>query len=210
MADAGSQAGGGFVVTMNENGRFEAEEARAALSSAAGAVERGNEPRLWLWAACGALVVAVVFAAVSRGSLASARAAVRVQENQNQTVEQLVKQLQSELQRWSGDEYNPQTPVIGLLRQIAEQTGITPVPDVSDIEDKSLKPDTQVTRRRYEVTLKEQNPEAILRWLDRSTSEIPGLEISQLSLTPGNPFDPAVGIRGWTVQVSFTRWSRRS
>jgi len=61
-------------------------------------------------------------------------------------------------------------------------------------------PQGNARKLTYPYTVRDPSLEHLLDWVKRSTQQIPGLEVTELTIKPGK--------QGWTLSVTFTRYER--
>lgn len=186
------------------------EEARIALSEAAAGAERRNRPRIFLVLGVAAIAAAVIYAATGVSARAGAGSELSMEQELTAQVKEAVESLLAlradESVQITSERYAPNLLVTAKLEQAAAASGLTGV-NISDNEDpRSAPPGMQ--RKRYTVNLTNVDAEPLLRWMTKALSEIQGLEVASIQISPGT--GTPEGKPRWTGQVVFTRWERRS
>jgi len=175
-------------------------EERDIRAYAAG-VARRNRPVTLLALSGLALIVAIVFAAVSASQARSARAAAQSVAVSRQGVEGVIAQIdalrrESETAQTSG-RYSRQLQ-LSKLAAINQRVGLPADPSLQEQRARSAGPDSPIEKRIVDVTMVNAPLDTAMQWVNEALRAIPGLFITAFELRP----TPT----GWTVRVQVARW----
>ncbi|MBL0871515.1 MAG: hypothetical protein IBJ18_13160 [Phycisphaerales bacterium] len=182
------------------------DDARLELAGIASATARQNRP-LWLIVLGGLLmVVAVIYALYGfyQGGVAGAKLAS--QARRTSEVRGLVDQIKAiKASDAAGNErYRPDPQLVRKIEQAATDVGL--VLTVTTTEDDKSSKIKNFSRRRIAIEIKGQPAEPLMTFLQRA-SDIQGLELAQIRLTPGQMKTEA-GQTTWDASIQMTRWER--
>ena len=180
------------------------EEARFAAAAEAAAAERRNNPRYLLAIAGLVLAVALLWLFSSWSAWSSARAALVKQQKDRETITRNVADLRA-LKAVQGADSGPRLAeqegaIRSRLRDIGRAAGLKE----EDITPKSVKRDQRKDLGSVLLTAsfeaRDESMGPLLAWLDRATTEMPGLEVYKISIRPE--------AQKWLMQVTFSRWEK--
>lgn len=183
------------------------EQARQDLAVAASMRERANRPRIYLVGAVLLLVVAAVYLLSGLAARSSAQGKVASARRNADEAITLVNRVQSLRETLSTRGLNPNPAMGAQLESLARSFQLEPG-TISDAGGTSS-PAPGIVERRYNVTLTNQDPGAILQFLNSTQidPQYAGIEVLSVSIRPGEP-DPVTGLVHWTATVQLRRYER--
>lgn len=192
-----------------------AEAARLELMMAAAGAERRNRPRVLVVLAVLLIIGAGIYAATQFSARSAAVADLVRQRERVAVIDRLSAEIQVLRERESQQGVDPDPRVAATLERLADEAGFKRTGPISDAE--SSRSGT-MRQKKYTARAANQDPVALLRWLQRAEAEVRGLEIARLSIRPtGVPTTPAPssgagdnppGSGGYNVDIDFTRWEK--
>jgi len=187
------------------------DETRAALADRATSAARTNQPRFLVVFAGGLLAVAVVVALFGLSSRFDANARLDAEIDMTRKVESLVKQLAAirdkENENATSPLYARMENAYTEIERIGREVGLVGV-SVTESRDGLTAGSVGFDKKRYAGTLAKQETEPMLRWISRTTDELPGLQLALVELEPD--IATVEGKVRWKGKVEFTRWERRN
>lgn len=185
------------------------DDARAALTAAAGSAARANRPRWLIYFGAAAVVAALALAlynvtrrvgaehalAGARGQLADVRGEI-----------DKIKAIKAADDAVGGDRAAPDSRMADKISRLGAENGLA-FGSVNEADDMRGSPSKAIKRKRYDFRLVNQPAEPVFNWLKRVTAELPGVQINRVEIQPADGID---GKPGWNINVSFTRWERAS
>ena len=186
------------------------EETRAALTDRAAAASRRNQPRFLIVGAAGLLAVAGVMALFGISSRVDASSRYSAEEVLTRRVEDLVAQIAAIDARekalignqvFENDE-GMYTKIEAIGRD--EHMGDIRISQGNDAVASSAE---SFVKKKYSLTnMSQQETENLLNWVARVTTELHGVQLSQIDLDPD--IATLEGKPRWKGSIAFTRWER--
>jgi hypothetical protein len=185
-----SQAG----LVLDDDQRFE-------LGAIAARDERRNRPAHWLLLAtlcfAGSLL-ALIWAGWSRAAAAKQLGDQRYIASQTSEICGQIQALREQAAK-QGDKANqPITQIRSRLQAIAQEAGIKNKLQIPRDEEERRGASKRV-KFRFDNVQDESLP-ALLSWLDKAVTELPGMEVYSVSIRPL--------ANQWVMNVTFARWER--
>ena len=190
---------------LDSSGMGPTRDASLELAMAAASAQNASKPRYLIVFASLMLVFAVAYLLW----VITAQGAAARQLNKSQasldTLKVTIAQVKATYDPESMKRYEPNQRVINQLTTSAEQSGLPGVVPSTAADIRNVK---GYVIKQYSVSLAEKDPAVLLQWLQRVTndSEIPGLDLARIKLTPG--YKLPNGVVGWNMEVTFRRWQR--
>lgn len=183
------------------------EQARQDLSVAASMRERANRPKIYLIGAFLLLAAAVIYVLVGLASRSSAQTRVASARRNADEIIGMVNRVKSLQETLASRGLNANPAMGSQLENLAKGFDVDPG-TISDSGGTSS-PAPGITERRYTVTLVNQDPAAILNFLNATQTDptTAGVEIQSVSLRPGDP-DPTSGLVRWGATIQLRRYER--
>ena len=184
------------------------DETRMELAGGAGASARRNRP-LWLILLGGAMLgLALVYALYGLSLGGVATAALARQSTRAGEIEQLVGKINGikQSESASSERYRLDPALASKLETAARDVGLTM--SISLNEDDKNNAVKNYRRRKLTIDSKGQTAPALLGFLDRASSDVQGLELAYIRLTPGAVKTEAQEPT-WDATLRFTRWEQR-
>mgnify|MGYP001192676824 CR=1 FL=1 len=178
-------------------------EDRDELASLAQAAARRNRPTHLVAAAVVLLVGALAMAGSALLSRQSAERALARAASENVRARALIdeiKRITNERQGGSGTVSRENDPVPNFgstMSNLASQAGLS-----VGIPQEQSQASGAYIRRNYTYNLSTPNLDAVMTWVQRTAQEIPGTQVTGLTVTP------QAANRIWTVSIKFARLER--
>lgn len=181
------------------------QEAALDLTMTAAATERSNRPRNWVVLALLLFIIALgylVWIIVSRGESALKLSKAR---NDYKNLQTLAQEYKASFDPVAASLLEPNPNVISLLQTHLDELGLKVIPSVGS-QTRTI-PAGYVSKQ-YVVNFLETDPNKLLQFLSRVTTDpkLAGIDIFSIKLTPG--FKIPDGPVGWNLAVTFKRWQR--
>lgn len=180
------------------------EEARFAAAMQAASAERRNNPRYLIVIAGVVLALSLLWLFSSWSAWSSAKGALVKQQRDRETITRNVADLRA-LKALQGSDSGPRLAeqegaIRSRLRDIGRAAGLKE----ENITPKSVKRDQRKDLGSVLLTAsfeaRDESMGPLLAWLDRATTEMPGLEVYKISIRPE--------AQKWLMQVTFSRWEK--
>lgn len=190
---------------LDSNGMGTRPDTSLELAMAAASAQNASKPRYLIVLASLMLVGAAAYLLW----VITAQGAAARQLNKSQasldTLKVTIAQVKTTYDPESMKRYEPNQRVINQLTTSAEQSGLPGVVPSTAADIRNVK---GYVIKQYSVSIAEKDPAVLLQWLQRVTndSEIPGLDLARIKLTPG--YKLPNGVVGWNMEVTFRRWQR--
>ncbi len=178
------------------------DDLRYELADAARAAAASNRPRSLLVLATLLFVAAGLVLIVTLRQRDEAAQQHRIQADREVLVEGLALQFAALESLGNSTQNRANEPLDDLFSRIeaaAAAAGLADQPTIPQPTRQSIQGAIKLT---YRYTMRDPSLENLLAWVEGARSEVPGLEISSIDLTPG-PKD-------WKLEVTFVRWERAS
>ena len=184
-----------------------ATERKRRLEAAfdAGSAERRNRPTGLIVLAVVLLVAAVAFWVFTLAQRQSSQSRYRAAQASMQSLVDLQAEIElfqnNDAQRELRRRYAPVMRTIrSRLETLARRAGVTdPLPQLGQISsERRLGLDSKLLLRTIDATIAEGDHANVLEWLQSATTEIDGLFVSGISLTPVQT--------GWRMNIKLSRW----
>lgn len=175
-------------------------EARFELATASAAAERRSTPRFLLMWAVAAFLVALVALLWSYVRMSAAQTQLNFQRRQATEVRALVDELHRLEARGSlsdpeHERHAPNPNVVSSIENAASRAGLATPPRRPTTRTESA---GNAVENFYKYTGVREQPEKLMRWVEASLAEVPGLEVWSINLEP-QPAD-------WKLDIEFRRW----
>lgn len=175
------------------------DDLRYELADSARVAESANRPRALVVLATVLFVIAGVVLVIALGRRETAAREYALQAERQVRVADLALQFERLEELRSATNTRANEPLEDLFSRIelaATELGL----------DKPRIPRPQATaiqganKIRYSYTMQDASLNRLLAWVEAAKENVPGLEVSSLTLTPA--------ARHWTMEVTFVRWER--
>lgn len=178
------------------------EDARFELAMNAAGHARRNRPTGLILGAGAAFVVSLVAAAWGLSSRLSAREAFRRQQANRETVDQLsgewAKLDEAGKQGTSAESMRPFPNLVSTVETCARNAGLKTTPQPPHLTTTQL---VGATDNKYTYNdVRDPSLPGLLEWIRQSASQVPGMEVYDLTLKPG--------ATDWSINVTFRRVER--
>jgi hypothetical protein len=201
-----------------------ADQARLDAAMAASAAERANRPRGLIVAGAVLLVLSVGYLLYTLTQRGAAQASVFSAQRSLDEIQRLAGLIDAESAAMAARGTAPDNAMVSKLEGLVMQAGLNPAGSTISEEPSGPVGQTGMRQRKYKARYTNQDPAAILRWLELTQSSplTAGLEITRLRLTPAGPGPTAPGLpgavtnpgpadkAGWNIDVDFARWEKIS
>jgi hypothetical protein len=185
------------------SGRRISDDFRYELADAARVAEMSNRPRSLLFLATLLFVAAGIALVVTLRERDIAVRQFRAQTDRTALVANIAAQFQ--VLESQGDaaasSRNERIPdLFSRIEQAATRAGLRDKPPIPATPDP-----TRIggaLKYQYTYTMQDASLESLLGWVKQSQALVPGLEVSQVEITP----QP----KNWKMKVVFVRWERSS
>lgn len=184
------------------------EDQRMELAAAAQRDERAGRP-VWAVVVGGlALLGSVVAVAVAQYQSGGAYAEYINERNQTTEIRKVIEGIRAVEAATAGPEararFEANPRVVSQLVEKSTAAGLSGI-EVNEVEPSPVA-NSDLVRKRYNARFTGQPADGLFRWL-KATTEITGLELSQISIQPdgGTP----EGEPRWKGTISFTRYERK-
>lgn len=177
------------------------------LAALAGSAERANRPTAVVVFCAVVLLVAVVFALLSRAKAAEARSAYDHEAGQLETA----RSVAAEIERINEERKNttnapgvfdPEPRLLSLVSGPLGAAGIQST-EIRFDPNKEEIPGSPLVRQVLTCrTLVPMEAEPVFDWVQRALNAVPGLHIIHFSMKPTG--------QGWEMTVKFARWELKS
>jgi type II secretory pathway component PulM len=182
------------------------EEEQIELAASAARAERAARPRHLLVLAGLLLVAALIALIVSSTRLTAARSSLKFQMQLADSMSEEVASLEQlrAAAATASDAGNDELLTIrSKISQAATAAGIPNTQNLTpenDARANPQRPGVNSVQRLFKYTVQCEELPPLLDWMNRAPTQVPGLEVYQVKLTP-RPTD-------WQLQVTFSRWER--
>ncbi len=182
-----------------------ANDASLELAMAAAAAQNASRPRYLIVTALVLLVGAIgylLWVVTAQGAAAQQLGRARASLD---TMKATVEQVKSVYNPEARKRFEPDPTIINKLTTIAESCGLPGIVPSTAADIRNVK---GYVVKQYSVNMTEKDPAVLLTWLNRVTNdtEIPGLDLARVKLTPGYVLPS--GVVGWNMEATFRRWQR--
>lgn len=181
----------------------------AELADLASRGQRRNQPKLLIALGAIALVAAGIYAGLGYSGRLSAQSRIDIAAAELAALSTAsaqyaeAKDLQSKL--GGPDRLRIDPLMLDKLRESARTAGLEPK---ADNERDDARPSPRgFKRRQYEINFEASSAETLFTWLEEVPSRLPGMQLFQLFMQPGNA--TADEKPGWNARVVFTRWEQQ-
>lgn len=178
------------------------------LAALAGSAERANRPTAVVVFCAAVLLVAMIFAVLSRGKAAQARTAYEHAASQLQTASSVaaeIKRITEERKNTTNAPgvFDPEPRLLSIVSGALTAAGLQTTEFRFDPPSKEEVPNSPLVRQVLTCrTLVPMEVEPVLDWVQRSLNAAPGLHVIHLSMKPTR--------QGWDITVKFARWELKS
>jgi hypothetical protein len=183
--------------------RAMSDEARFELAMAAAGRARRNRPTALVVAGAAALALAAVLTIWGVSARATAWAALKREQGASASLDLLRAEWErlDEAQREGGDSQAGRVirDLQAQMESLATRAGMKAIPNHPRIPTPSLRGGVQVYEYHYSE-VRDPELKALVEWMRLATTEIPGLEVYSVILTPE--------ANNWKLDVTFRRWQR--
>jgi hypothetical protein len=187
-----------------ETSRGLSDEARFELAAAAAGRARRNRPTALLVFAGLALVVSLVGAAWGFSARATARAAFTREQHDNAEVQQLTAEWArlDKAEHEAGDTGvgKPLSDLYSRIQTMARNAGMKETTMTPRTPTNETRPGGLTVTTYPYADIKDPELKALMQWMANATSDIPGLELYEVKLSPD--------ANNWTLGVTFRRWTK--
>lgn len=180
------------------------EDDKLMLAAQAASNERANRPTLLLLLCGVVLAGALLFVVVSYSQFAAARRLLARQSYEASTVASnvaAVRQIRAAASADSGPRLSEQDETIrSRIIDIAVAAGINRTGINPKSLTRSVKQNLGSVQMNVTFEVRDPSLPAMMEWLKRATSQMPGIEVQKILLRPE--------AQQWFLVVTFTRWEK--
>lgn len=177
------------------------QDLKFELGAAAARQQKQNRPAQLIAIAGVVFIVALIlmiWSVVGRLGAESKLARQESQAKETITLAARLAQLQDAATQSEGaGKFDTITDIRSRLKTAASSSGLKaelPLPKPRTVNN----PRSNAQQQRLEYEVKDESLDAIIRWIEKSQAEIPGLEVFALNLRPE--------ANAWNCKVTFSRW----
>ena len=175
---------------------------RYELAARAKNQQRMNHPTHLVVLGIILVVVALVVLAVAWRTRAAAATTSAREAQELVSIENLIEQIRAietaQNDAGQADIFQPMPEILSRLQSYGQRAGLEN--DVGLPQNPNRRVEGNALLRTYPYTVRDPSLESLLGWLRIAQREIPGLEVRELELQPGNQY--------WTMTVVLSRYER--
>lgn len=182
------------------------EQLRAELSASAARTQRANRPQLIVIIAALGLMSALVFLFLSWRAKSDAETTLRRNESFAKSALESAARLRALKAKATQNRTADQgadvlTQLRSRLQDTAELAGVKQAKTMLPRNTRSNRsPTGKSVQNLYDYEVRDESLPALLTWVERSTTDVQGLEVSSISILPE--------ATQWTMRVTFARWEK--
>ena len=175
---------------------------RYELASIAQNQHRLNNPKHLLGMGIFVVILSVIFLAIAWQSRSSATKALandtRTLENIRELIADITSLEESQANSSGQDQFKSIPDILSQFKRFGVQAKLEH--DIGLPKDPKSRPEGNAKLMTYPYTLRDESLEHLLDWIRISTEQIPGLEVTDLTIKPAR--------NDWTMTVTLSRYER--
>lgn len=195
---------------MSDRPLVVSDDVRSELQARASSAERASRPRWLVWAGAVAVGVAVVFTAVKLVQRTSRAAELDRELSQAREIARKIGELtaanQLETALGGADALTADARMLGKISQAARDAGLTIATESEGDDTRPGAP--RIKRKMYSFSFSGQPAEALMNWLKKVTTDLPGVQVKRVEIRPAEATSD--GKAGWKLDVVLTRWEKQA